>query len=130
MTAGRLLSEAARRVSRHTGIAEETGVVVSVRCRRSGKGRGSVAVGFVFEMFEDSSDDTRLGDEGDHAEFAAARTQQGVELENSSNQICPPTAQSLLSGGAQGRLVLLSLELRRNILLGRLRSLASSSSNV
>ncbi len=61
MTAGRLLSEAARRVSRHTGIAEETGVVVSVRCRRSGKGRGSVAVGFVFQMFEDSSDDTRLG---------------------------------------------------------------------
>ena len=69
MTAGWLLSEAARRVSRHTGIAEATGVVVSVRCRRSGKGRGSVAVGFVFQMFEDSSDDTRLGDEGDDSEF-------------------------------------------------------------
>ena len=77
-------------------------------------------------MFEDPLDDTRLGDEDDHAEFATAK--KWVEFKNSSNQICPPTTQSLFSGGAQGRLVFLSLVLRRNgLLLGRLRNLPSSS---
>jgi len=31
-------------------------------------------------MFEDPLDDTRLGDEGDHAEFATARTKKWVEF--------------------------------------------------
>ena len=58
--------------SRHTNIAGSTGVVVSGQRGGSGRRRGSVAVGFVFQMFEDPSDVTRLGDEGDHAKFAAA----------------------------------------------------------
>jgi len=128
--AGRLLGEEARCVCGHTSIAEATGVVVSVRCRRSGKGRGSVAVGFVFQMFEDLCDDTRLGDEGNHAELAATRTEKRVELENSSDQICPPTAQSLFTCWAQGRLVFLSLVVRRIGLLGRWRNLPLSSSHV
>ena len=52
--AGGLLGEEYRcGTSGHTSISEAAGVVVSVRCRRSGKGRGSLAVGFVIEMFED-----------------------------------------------------------------------------
>jgi len=116
-------------VSGHTSIAESTGVVVSVGCRGSGKGRGSVAVGFVFQMIEDLCDDTRLGDEGNHAELASARTEKRVELENSSDQICP-LGWSLLSSGAQCRLVFLSLVSRRNGLVGRRRNLPMSSSHV
>jgi len=81
-------------------------------------------------MIEDLCDDTRLGDEGNHAELASARTEKRVELENSSDQICPPTAQSLLSSGAQCRLVFLSLVSRRNGLVGRRRNLPMSSSHV
>ncbi len=65
------MGEEAQCAPRHTNIAGSTGVVVSGQRGGSGRRRSSVAVGFVFQMFEDPLDDTRLGDEGDHAEFAA-----------------------------------------------------------
>ena len=63
--------------------------------------RGSTDVGFGFQMFEDFFYDPRLGDEGNHAQSAAAGTQKRVELEDSSDEICPPTPQGLFSGGAE-----------------------------
>ena len=46
-----------------------------------------------------------------------------VELENPSDQICPPTMQSLFSGVAEGWLLFLSLVSRRNGLIGGLKIL-------
>ena len=57
------------------------GTVVSGRGKRWGVRRASVAVGFAFQMFEDLSYDSRLGDESSHAQLAAAGTQKWVELE-------------------------------------------------
>ena len=93
-------------------------------------GRRSLSRCVVVPVRQNPTDGGGFSNEGDHAEFAAARTQQRVEFEDSSNQICPPTPQSLFSGGAQGRLVFLSLDLRRNGLLGRLRNLPPSSNHV
>ena len=104
--------------------------VESSRCLRSVVWRYSVAVGFVFQMFEDLSDHPRLGDESDHAQLAAAGTQKWVELKNSSDKICPPTTQGLFTGGAEGWLILLSLVWRRNDLVGELRDFPSSSNDV
>jgi hypothetical protein len=41
-----------------------------------GDEEGSAGVGFVFQMFEDFSNDPRLGEEGNHAQLAATRTQK------------------------------------------------------
>ena len=48
--------------------------VVSGGWLRQTMWRGSIAVGFVFEMFEDLSNDARLGNENDDAESSATRT--------------------------------------------------------
>jgi hypothetical protein len=89
--------------------------------------RCSAGVGFVLHMFEDFSYDARLSNESHDAEGASARTQKWVELENSSDQICPPTTQSLFSGGAEGWLNFLSLVWRRNGRVGEFRNFSSSS---
>jgi hypothetical protein len=47
-------------------------------------------------MFEDFSNDPRLDDESHDAQRSAARTQKGVELEDSSDQLRPSPPQSLL----------------------------------
>ena len=48
--------------------------------------RGSAGVGFAFQMLEDFSNEARLGDEGNHTQLAATRTQKWVELEDSSDE--------------------------------------------
>src|SRR3990172_9838104 len=116
--------------SRHTNLEEWTSVEVSGRRVGCGMRRGSAAVGFVFQMLEDFSDDTRLDDEGNHAQLAATGTQKWVELENPSDQICPPSTQSLFSGGAEDWLLFLSLVSRRNGLVGELKNPPASSNYV
>jgi len=107
------------------GIVEGTGSIVSVRRRRS-----SFAIGVAIEMVENLAHDAGLGDESDDAEGASTRTEEWVELENSSNQIGPAAPQRLLSSRAQGRLVLLWLVIGVRSLLGGLRNLASSPNDV
>ena len=67
---------------------------------------------------------------GNHAKFAATRTQKRVEFEDPSDQIGPPAPQSLISGRAEGGFVFLPLVLRRIGLLGRMRNLPLSSNDV
>jgi hypothetical protein len=43
------------------------------------------------EMFENFSNDARFGDESHQAENTAAGTQERVDLEDPTNQICPPS---------------------------------------
>jgi len=84
----------------------------------------------VVEIVQDSTDKAGLGDEGEHAQLAAAGTQKWVELKNSSDKICPPTTQSLFSGGAEDWLLFLSLVSRRNGLVGELKNPPASSNYV
>lgn len=100
--------------------------MVSLRTLRR---RSSVGVGGLLKMIENFSDDARLGDESHHAEGPSAGTEKGVELENSSNQIRPASAQCLLSGGADGGLVFLLVVARRTAVYGRLGNFSSSSTN-
>ena len=72
--------------------------------------RSSRLRSFVVEMAQDSTDKAGLGDEGEHAQLAAAGTQKWVELEV--------------------WLILLSLVWRRNGLVGELRDFPSSSNDV
>lgn len=90
----------------------------------------SAAVGFALQMIEDLSYHSRVGDERSNAQLAAAGTQKWVELENSSNEICPPTSQSLFSGGAFGWLMFRSLVWRGRGLVGEWRDFPSSSNDV
>ena len=80
-------------------------------------------------MFENFSNDMRLGEESHHAEGTAAGAQKRVELEDPANQICPASPQCLLSGGADGGLIFSLRVQRRNDLIGRLAGLQSSSAN-
>jgi hypothetical protein len=73
----------------------------SAGCRRW----GALLCGAPGEVFQDAADQTRLGDEGDHAHNAsAAGTDERIDLVDPSDELGPSTAQGGQSWGRRRRL--------------------------
>ena len=87
-------------VETHRYRGDDVEVGLSGRLRRS-----SVAVLFVFEMVDYLAYEMRLSDESHDAHVSAARTEEGVELEDALYHIRPSSSPSLLPRGADGGLV-------------------------
>jgi hypothetical protein len=57
-------------------------------------GWGALVCGAPGEVFQDAADQTRLGDEGDHAHDAsAAGTDERIDLVDPSDELGPSAAQ-------------------------------------